>query len=106
MLSLTQFSIHDYFLKNKKTINSEKGIGFRKLHIFLITLIMVVYEIIYTVVNDDCGIGILRYFSKAFNTFGHGILLDKVCCYGFIVILWFELNLPCRIERWVVIRKS
>ena len=61
-------------------------------------LIILVENLVDALDNGNCAVGIFLDFQKAFDTVDHGILLDKLYCYGIQGIAhdWFVSYLPNR----------
>ena len=56
--------------------------GLRRLHSSYVALMMMVDQVTKALDNGECVIGIFLYFSKAFDTVNHSILLEKLYHYG------------------------
>ena len=79
-------------------IFSQNQFGFRNNHSTFMALIILVENLVDALDNRNCAMGIFLDFQKAFNTVDHGILLDKLYCYGIRGIAhdWFVSYLSNR----------
>ena len=67
---------------NKHKIFNQNQFGFRNNHSTFMALIILVENLVDVLDNGNCAVGIFLDFQKAFDTVDHGILLDKLYCYG------------------------
>ena len=76
---------------NKHKIFNKLRFGFRNNHSTFMALIILVENLVNALDNGKCAVGIFLDFQKAFDTVDHGILLDKLYCYGIrgIAHEWF-----------------
>ena len=83
---------------NRHKIFNQNQIGFRNNHSTFMALIILVENLVDALDNGNCAVGIFLDFQKAFDTVDHGILLDKLYCYGIRGIAhdWFVSYLSNR----------
>ena len=83
---------------NRHKIFNQNQFGFRNNHSTFVALIILVENLVDALDNGNCAVGIFLDFQKAFNTVDHGILLDKLYCYGIRGIAhdWFVSYLSNR----------
>ena len=67
---------------NKHKIFNKLQFGFRNNHLTFMALVILVENLVNALDNGKCAVGIFLDFQKAFDTVDHGILLDKLYCYG------------------------
>ena len=67
---------------NRHTIFNQNEFGFRNNHSTFMALIILVENLVVALDNRNCAVCIFMDFQKAFDTVDHGILLDKLYCYG------------------------
>ena len=67
---------------NKHKIFNKLQFGFRNNHSTFMALVILVENLVNALGNGKCAVGIFSDFQKAFDTVDHGILLDKLDCYG------------------------
>ena len=67
---------------NRQKIFNQNQFGFRSNHSTFMALIILVENLVDALDNGNCAVGIFLDFQKAFDTVDHGILLDKLYCYG------------------------
>ena len=67
---------------NRHKIFNQNQFGFRNNHSTFMALIILVENLVDALDNGNCAVGIFLDFQKAFDTVDHGILLDKLYCYG------------------------
>ena len=67
---------------NKHKIFNKLQFGFRNNHSTFMVLVILVENLVNALDNGKCAVGIFLDFQKAFDTVDHGILLDKLYCYG------------------------
>ena len=74
--------------------------GFRKYHSSYMALMTLMDNLINFLDKGEYVIGIFRDFSKAFDTVDHGILLQKLSCYGVRgnALSWFQSYLNKRYQ--------
>ena len=74
--------------------------GFQKGKSTSLALVTLIDKITEALDNVECIIGVFFYFSKAFDTVDHGILLQKLELYGLqdIILIWFKNYLSNRIQ--------
>ena len=79
-----------YILKHK--ILFEYQFGFQKRKSTHMALIILVDKVTEALDNRDYVFGVFLYFSKAFDTVDHSLLLDKMFIYGVrkIALDWFK----------------
>ena len=66
----------------RHTIFNQNQFGIRNNHLTFMALIILVENLVDALDNGNCAVGIFLDFQKAFDTVDHGILLDKLYCYG------------------------
>ena len=83
---------------NRHKIFNQNQFGFRNNHSTFMALIILVENLVDALDNGNCAVGIFLDFQKAFDTVDHGILLDKLYCYGIRGIAhdWFVSYLSNR----------
>ena len=83
---------------NKHKIFNKLQFGFRNNHSTFMALVILVENLVNALDNGKCAVGIFLDFQKAFDTVDHGILLDKLYCYGIrgIAHEWFISYLSSR----------
>ena len=83
---------------NKHKIFNKLQFGFRNNHSTFMALVILVENLVNALDNGKCAVGIFLDFQKAFDTVDHGILLDKLYCYGIrdIAHKWFISYLSSR----------
>ena len=83
---------------NKHKIFNKLQFGFRNNHSTFMALVILVENLVNALGNGKCAVGIFLDFQKAFDTVDHGILLDKLYCYGIrgIAHKWFISYLSSR----------
>ena len=83
---------------NRHKIFNQNQLGFRNNHSTFMALIILVENLVDALDNGNCAVGIFLDFQKAFDTVDHGILLDKLYCYGIRGIAhdWFVSYLSNR----------
>ena len=83
---------------NKHKILNKLQFGFRNNHSTFMALVILVENLVNALDNGKCAVGIFLDFQKAFDTVDHGILLDKLYCYGIrgIAHKWFISCLSSR----------
>ena len=61
-------------------------------------LVVLIENLVNALDNGKCAVGIFLDFQKAFATVDHGILLDKLYCYGIrgTALEWFVSYLSSR----------
>ena len=67
---------------NKHKILNKLQFGFRNNHSTFMALVVLIENLVNVLENGKCAVGIFLDFQKAFDTVDHGILLDKLYCYG------------------------
>ena len=67
---------------NKHKILNKLQFGFRNNHSTFMVLVVLIENLVNALDNEICAVGIFLDFQKAFDTVDHGILLDKLYCYG------------------------
>ena len=67
---------------DKHKIFNKLQFGFRNNHSTFMALVILVENLVNALDNGKCAVGIFLDFQKAFDTVDHGILLDKLYCYG------------------------
>ena len=85
------------FINNHKIFNKLQ-FGFRNNHSTFMASVFLVENLVNALDNGKCAVGIFLDFQKAFDTVDHGILLDKLYCYGIrgIAHEWFISYLSSR----------
>ena len=83
---------------NRHKIFNQNQFGFRNNHSTCMTLVILVENLVDALDNRNCAVGIFLDFQKAFDTVDHGIILDKLYCYGIRGIAhdWFVSYLSNR----------
>ena len=83
---------------NKHKIFNKLQFGFRNNHSTFMALVILVENLVNALDNGKCAVGKFLDFQKAFDTVDHGILLDKLYCYGIrgIAHEWFISYLSSR----------
>ena len=83
---------------NKHKIFNKLQFGFSNNHSTFMALVILVENLVNALDNGKCAVGIFLDFQKAFDTVDHGILLDKLYCYGIrdIAHEWFTSYLSSR----------
>ena len=69
------------FIRRHKIFNQNQ-FGFRNNNSTFMALKILVDNLVDALDNGNCAVGIFLDFQKAFVTVDHGILLDKLYCYG------------------------
>ena len=83
---------------NKHKILNKLQFGFRNNHSTFMALVVFIENLMNALDNGKCAVGIFLDFQKAFDAIDHGILLDKLYCYGIrgIAHEWFVSYLSIR----------
>ena len=83
---------------NRHKIFNQNQFGTRNNHSTFMALIILAENLVDTLDNRNCAAGIFLDFQIAFDTVDHGILLDKLYCYGIRGIAhdWFVSYLSNR----------
>ena len=83
---------------NQHRIFNKLQFGFRNNHSTFMALVIFVENLVNALDNGKCAVGIFLDFQKAFDTVDHGILFDKLYCYGIrgIAHEWFISYLSSR----------
>ena len=67
---------------NKHKILNKLQFGFRNNHSTFMASAVLIENLVGALDNGKCAVGIFLDYQKAFDTVNHGILLDKLYCYG------------------------
>ena len=67
---------------NRHKIFNQNQFGFRNNHSTFMALIILAENLVDALDNGNCAVGIFLDFQRAIDTVDHGILLDKLYCYG------------------------
>ena len=67
---------------NRHKILNKLQFGFRNNHSKFMALVVFIENLVDALDNGKCAVGIFLDFQKTFDTVDHGILLDKLYCYG------------------------